>query len=320
MPECIVCKENYVAGKPCKRCGSDNDAWEDWKHKEEKLGAPWAMLNFLAPHLWLPLLIAVWALVFGSLGVLWFWSGIKPYVLWLAIALTFLGCILAAQSTYANRFALREQKLLARVQRGWRNKFRPGLTPGVALGLTLILSILLVESATLWGLMAWLVLEPSPTASIAEVTPPDEAIPQELPPLDQRVTRALPLICLIGYILVPVAFARTSSYMLAQEYAGRLNERLPQPIFLRENLLAEVVQREAARTVGKSPGNWAWDQMERTEGGGVQFKALEKTGTRTEESLTGEKVERPIYTTYTVEANPWSRILKVVPEEPEEET
>jgi signal transduction histidine kinase len=285
----------------------------------ETLGTPWAMVHFLAPHFWLPLLIAIWALVFGLLGMFWFWSGVKAYVLWLAIAFTFLGCILSAQSAYANRFRLREQELLARVQRGWKNRFRPGLTPGVALGLTIVLSILLVESAVLWDLTAWLVLEPPSTASIVEVPPLEEGIPRQVIPLEERVTRAFPLMCLIGYVLVPAAFARTSALMLAQEYAGRLNERLPQPIFLRENLLAEVVQREATHAVGKSPGNWTWDQIERGENGGVRLKALEKTGTRTEESLTGDKVERPVYTTYVIEADPWSRITKVAPEEPEGE-
>jgi len=323
MPECVVCKGYYEAGQRCKRCGSDNSAWEQWKREMEVLGTPWAMVHFLAPHFWLPLLIAIWALVFGLLGMFWFWSGVKAYVLWLAIAFTFLGCIFAAQSAYANRFALREQELLARVQRGWKKSLGPGmqatLAPAVAVVLTVILSIVLVNNATLWGLMAWLVLEPPSTASIMEVTPLEEGIPGEDLPLEEKVTRALPLMCLIGYVLVPVAFARASSYMLAQEYAGRLNERLPQPIFLRENLLAEVVQREATHAVGRSPGNWTWDHMERSDSGGIRLKALEKTGTRTEESLTGDKVERPVYTTYVIEADPWSRITKVAPEEPEGE-
>nr|HID13154.1 hypothetical protein [Anaerolineae bacterium] len=52
--------------------------------------------------------------------------------------------------------------------------------------------------------------------------------------------------------------------------------------------------------------------MERTDDGRIRLKATVRAGSRVEESLTGERTERPVYVTYEVEANPWSRITKVV--------
>jgi hypothetical protein len=52
--------------------------------------------------------------------------------------------------------------------------------------------------------------------------------------------------------------------------------------------------------------------MERTADGGISLKAIVREGSKTEESLTGEQTESPVYVTYMVEADPWSRITKVV--------
>jgi len=62
----------------------------------------------------------------------------------------------------------------------------------------------------------------------------------------------------------------------------------------------------------QGPRSWIWDEMERTADGGIRLKAIIKAGSKMEESLTGERIERPVYVTYVVEADPWSRIAKVV--------
>ena len=331
MPECIVCKADYTPDEPCPRCGSDNSGWEEWKREEEALSPEQALLRFLMPHFCMPLLIAGWALAFGLMGMLWPWGGVRPPILVLAIALTFVGCVLAAQDVYTKRFELREQELLRRVKRGQKKglglEAQTLLVPGITLILAMSLTVSMVQSRTVWKLMEWLVLEDTTTTE----GPLDEGVPpsQEEPGLKEKVRRVFPLMCLSGYVTL-AAFAYSSSLMLAREYARRLNERLPQPIFLREGLMTEIVRREAARVVCRptaprviggeetptgieqKPRSWTWDEMERMDNGGIRLKAIVQAGSKTVESLTGKQAKYPILITYEIEADPWSRITKVV--------
>jgi hypothetical protein len=140
------------------------------------------------------------------------------------------------------------------------------------------------------------------------------------------------------YVAFMTSFTYSASLQQALLYAKKMNRALPQPIFLRDELLAEVVRREAARVVGRPVAptviggeegasqaergsrHWTWDEMERTEEGGVRLKAIVRTGKKVEESLTGERTERPVYVTYEVRANPWSLITKVArAKEPEKD-
>ena len=375
MPECIVCKANYVPGEACPRCESDNSAWEEWKREERELGTPRALLYFLAPYLGLPLMIAGWALAFGLLGMLWPWGGVKPSMLVLAVALTFVGCIVAALDVHGKRFTLRERELLRKVQRGRKKGIGIGvqtlLAPAIALGLAMLLTLLMIRNRMVWETLEWLVLEPQPGATTVEETSMSEGAPsedtpaieettaqpqeespnggttaieetpapessqeepspqeQEELPTKEKVKRAFPLICLSGYVTL-AAFAYSSSLMLAQEYARQLDEFLPLPIFLREDLLTEVVRHEAElivcrpitpRVIGgeetpdrteQRPRSWTWDEMERTDDGGIRLKAIVRMSNKVETSLTGEQIESPVEITYQVEANPWSRITKV---------
>jgi len=109
-----------------------------------------------------------------------------------------------------------------------------------------------------------------------------------------------------------------------------MNGTLPHPIFLRDELMAEVVRREAACVVGRPVApmgiggdegvgqaehgsrRWTWDEMERTEDGGIRLKAIEQAGNKVEEGLTGGVTECPVHVTYEIRADPWSRIIKVV--------
>ncbi len=262
MPECIVCKGHYEVGQRCERCGADNSAWEEWKREEEGLGAPEALLHFLAPHLFLPLMVAGWALIFGLLGMLWPWGGVKPHVLVPVIAFTFIGCILAAVDIYEKRFDLREKELLRKIRRGRKKgigiEVRTLLVPAIVLSLAMILTLSLIQSETLWELVGWLVLEPRPGDSGVEETPAQQEetssegapLPQEKPDIQERFGRAFPLMCLSGYVTL-VAFAYSSSLMLARVYARRLNERLPHPIFLQDEKLAQIVRREAEVELGR---------------------------------------------------------------------
>jgi hypothetical protein len=57
--------------------------------------------------------------------------------------------------------------------------------------------------------------------------------------------------------------------------------------------------------------------MERTADGGIRLKAIARAESKTEERPIGEWTEHPVYATYVVEADPWSRITKVIRMKPE---
>jgi hypothetical protein len=332
MPECIVCKAEYTVGELCPRCDSDNSAWERWKEGENKRGAPWGFLDFLKLHFYTPVIISYLALMLGLFGIAGPWVDIELSVLVPVVAFTVGMCVYIAQRVYGRRFALREEELFGRLGRGRKKEFRPqdraSLAPVVAIVVVIILGLLLVESRPVWTYANLLMHSPLPSpAGIVDVPSPEDTEPS----LEDRIGRALPLISLTAYALFLVAYAYSSSLMLAREYARRLNDKVPLPIFLREDLLTEVVQREAGQFVhrtitatkhgggsgakksaGAKPvsGTWTWDEMERTTDGGISFRAIVES-TKTEETLSGELLERTVSTTYVVEADAWGRIIKV---------
>ncbi len=328
MPECIVCKGYYEAGRPCGRCGADNRAWEDWQRGERN--TRWPLLRFLALHFYMPWVIAGWALLFGLIGIVWPWGGVKPPFLVLAILLTVVLSVLTAQDVYAARYALREDALLQRVRRGKARRAgaaRPALAflaPAIAIVVTGALTVLLVRSSFLWELADWFVFDDSSSASQIDGTPEQE---HDLS-TRERVVRAFPLMCLIAYVSVPPTLAYYSSTKVAEEYARRLNERVPQPIFMREALLVDVVRREAehiaqrgnpleesrhtgtSATMGLVSRVWTWDEMDRRDDGGVRMTAV-VADTKEEESITGQVIKRSVRTVYEVQADAWGCITSV---------
>jgi hypothetical protein len=253
MPECSVCRGYYEEEQSkCNRCGSDNSAWKEWRREEKELGTVRSVIRFLEPLLGLPLIIASCALAFGLLGTVWLWGGIRPPVLVLIIAFTCVLCLSAPFYVYAERFALRERELLRRVQRGWKHKGigiseQALLVPAVSAALAMLVALLLLQSDMVWGAMEWLVLEPT------EPAVDEQTAEQAEPGLKEKVERAIPLMCLSGYVFAMASSAYASSLMLGQEYAQRLNESLPYPIFLQDEKLAQIVRREAEIELGRDP-------------------------------------------------------------------
>lgn len=332
MPECIVCRGEYTKGRKCPRCESDNSAWENWRRRENQDRTLKGFFDFLALHAYVPAIIAYCALPFGLLGMSGPWLPLRLSVLLPGVALTFALCLYITQYSYASRFALREQELLGRVRRGWRKKLEPGsrafIAPAGAIVLVIIFTILLVKNEFVWEFAALLMREaPSSAAAVEEMPVQEEtadeaasSLQEEEVSLRQRLSRALPLISLAAYALFFVAFVYSSSLTLAREYAQRLNEELPLPIFLRENLMTEIVKREAGRIVHRAIGpgggqptsrNWTWDEMERMEDGGIRLTAIVQ-GTRKKEGSSSDKLlERGVSTAYVVETDPWGWIIKV---------
>ena len=349
MPECIVCKGYYTSGTVCSRCGSDNRIWLAWRQSEPaEQGGLWGLLRFTEPHLYLPFFLTAIALALGLMGIAGLWEGVNLAVRLLTVAATVGGCLVIIQSAYTGRHKLREEYLLAKVKAAQSKKGTSAylgaqlkliLVWAIVLGLLFYLVQAFIRSDLLWRILVWLFLEPSD--GIPGLPLPDEIL--------QRIGSALPLLFMAAYVGISLASVYTSSQMLVHQYAEHASKVLPPPIFQQEERLVRVVQKEAQRhlsrlqspptiqqppgknstipATGRSPeqeatrkgGEWTWDQMERTGDGGVRLKAVVREGSKTEESLTGKPTEIPVYTTYVIEADPWSRITKVAPEEPEGE-
>jgi hypothetical protein len=215
----------------------------------------WGLLHFTEPHCYAPFLIITAALGFGFMGIAGLWEGVNLATRLLATVATVGGCLVIIQGVYEGRHKLRETELLTRVGRrrkgieiGFSAQLKTILVPVMAVGLVLLLAYALVQSDVLWKLSEWLFLEDSEEG--VPPPPPEESKPSQIG-FRERVKRALPLILLGGYIGLSLALVYSSSMMLARCYINRLNEFLPQPIFLQDENLARIVRREAEVELGR---------------------------------------------------------------------
>ncbi len=333
MAECIVCKGEYTSGEPCPRCGADNRPWENWpqEHPEEQ-GGPRGLEAFMRPHLYLPLILTLYAFGCSLLGLGGIWTGVRPGFQLLAVILTVGGCLLVTYANYEARHSIREQMLLAPLCRGWKAALNAPSTQAILIpALTILLAFLLVagtvSSPLLRELLCWLVFDPG-------------YCKEDPGGFRERATEALPLIlmlCSSGFL---VSFAYSSSLLLAMRYANEMNRELPMPLFTDENRLARVVRTAAeevldrkkgtvvhligARTVPGSQtqqpewreeqryaGHWNWSDLERTPDGGIRMKAYIQEDCRQVETASGLPQTQRTVAIYTVTADPWGRIRQI---------
>ena len=315
MPECIVCKGYYTSGTTCPRCGSDNEPWNEWQKSEPvEKGGLQGLLYFTEPHLHVPFFLTAIALALGLMGIAGMWEGVNMAVRLLAVAITVVGCLVIIQGAYTGRHKLREDYMLthvktARSKKGSRIHFsvqlKMILTWVAVVGIILLLGWAFIRSEDLWRIVAWLLLESTDTTPV----PP---LPADI---RQRIASALPLFFLLAYVGIFLALVYSSAKMLAHQYAERASRKLPPPIFLQGELLARIVQQEAQRHLSRvqpQSGGWIWEDMERTDDGGIRFTAWGKgEHSRVERSKTGDRTEYLQRVSYTIEADPWGRIVKI---------
>ncbi|HHS98248.1 MAG TPA: hypothetical protein ENK08_10215 [Chloroflexi bacterium] len=247
MPECIVCKGEYEPGRPCPRCGADNTPWERWREQMPEEQGGWrSPLAFAEPHLYLPFVITFLAFGCGLLGLGGVWAGLTAGVQLLFLIMTVSGCLLAFYAVYEARHQIREQQLLSRVRSGrlaWlrRPNARAILLPALTLLLLFLFVLAILSSDLLRSLLCIFVFEPGYCKN-----PPGG--------LRARLLEAFPLILALFYGGGLISFTYSSSLLLALRYANRLNEALPQPIFLDENRLACIVRRAAEQVLNRRDG------------------------------------------------------------------
>ena len=227
----------------------------------------------------MPFLVVAMALGFGLMGIAGLWRGVNLAIRLLATVATVGGCLVIIQGVYEGRHKLRETKLLALVRVGPRKRLLSArlkrflgtrsktiLVPTVVVGLTLLLAYALIQSDALWQLSKWLLLQPEEEAPSLEPEPPP---PDEF---RRRVIHALPLISMGGYVGFCLSLTYSSAMMLAWRYAREMNQYLPQPIFMNDNLLAEVIRSEAAPLLSVRAGDITWYKFRRTRDGGAELE------------------------------------------------
>lgn len=312
MPECIFCKADYRPGNPCPRCGTDNGAWEQWQTRYQGLGG-W--MAFMAPGLYLPLLLTALVFPLGVTGVrsLWLAQQVNwPWSLPALLVLTF-ACLLIALATYEDRDRLREIELLNRVRRGpirfFGATFRMSAIPAVV---TLAMS-------------AWTTIilsRPAPTLPSQNRLEFLLGIVESLGVFSTATYNAMveiltiggPIsIVALGYASLMPTLVYSSSLALTRVYAKRMNEQVPLPIFLDTAHLSKLVRSEAEQTCSNLGPGLIWEGLERTEDGGIKLTARYRHDRKVLEDLAGKKIDLPVHTKCEVVADPWGRILSIKP-------
>jgi hypothetical protein len=211
------------------------------------------------------------------------------------------------------------------------------LIPAIVIGLILILTYAIMSSDLLRAVLQWLLFEPT-------YRPLEPEQMTQLSELKAKAEQALPIVLLIGYIGGSFALTYFSSMLLSQQYASRMNDTLPHPIFLQGDLLVRVVQEEIQRHLrqaeapspvrrrpgsntepyqtenalasgGEAPLNisrWIWENLERTNDGGIKLIAqAECEDSPVEETITGLRTKYPEFVSYAVRADRWGRIVSI---------
>jgi len=214
------------------------------------------------------------------MGIGGLWEGVNSIARVLTTAASVGLSLLVLQGVYERRHKLREDYLLERVKASSKKKPRkiPQLkvhsktmfVPVMTTVVVLLLACALVQSEMVWKLSEMLSIveeeeathtpTPTPTSTpkpgtTPEPTPTPTPTPKPTAPappgFPEKVERAWPLIFLSGYVGLSPALVYSSSMLLAQEYTKRMNRKLPLPIFLQDEKLAQIVRKEAEVELGR---------------------------------------------------------------------
>jgi len=190
----------------------------------------------------------------GILGIAGLWAGIVPGFQLLAAVATTAGCLIIPLSVYESRHDLRVQDLLDR-SHSLRRRFaltvrwRSIIAPALAISLVLFLAFLLVTDDLVWSIVSMFALQSRPTQ-----TGEGQATDAEGGEWQIRIQQAMPLIAMGLYVALMLSLSYSSALLLALRYAREMNRNLPLPIFMRDALLAQIVQQQAERALARPGG------------------------------------------------------------------
>jgi hypothetical protein len=237
MPTCIVCKGEYAkANTQCSKCGVNN---QDWEMERTRSGV-FKALEFFG-GVWG--LLALSSLMLPGVSIVAYDYIQLVASVRIGVPLAIILCFVIFLFTYALRFSAREYELLRYVRKGWQ--------PTLAL-----MALLTFNMALIMALVVAFVLEAHLSESALTYT--------------QGLTRAL---MTIFFSLTFVSVTLSAMLMSIRSFAKRLNELVPQPIFLRDDLLLDVLIKSAQKQLGGKT-TLSLVEVSRTDGGGI--KALVK--------------------------------------------
>ncbi|MBC8492378.1 MAG: hypothetical protein H8D43_01230 [Chloroflexi bacterium] len=175
---------------------------------------------------------------------------------------------------YTRRFSLREYQLLRQARSAW--------SPSLAVLATVILAILLI--------CASLVIAPHFSPRIIETPSPFYSD-----------------IHLFYFAdIVAIALAIFLMLLAALGFIGRLNQRVPPPIYLRVDELASLVLSSAEERLGYGHEQLKPIAMKRTNSGGIRITA--KGVERVKKKSNGELVTVKLDRVWNIEADQWGRV------------
>jgi hypothetical protein len=157
----------------------------------------------------------------------------------IGVPLALILCFVVFLFTYALRFSAREYELLRHVRKGWQ--------PTLAL-----MALLAFNMAVIMALAVAFVLEAHLDEFSSTYT--------------TGLTRAL---MTIFFSLTFVNVTLSAMLMSIRSFAKRLNELVPHPIFLRDDLLVDVLIQSAQKQLGGKT-TLSLVEMSRTDGGGIR--------------------------------------------------
>lgn len=245
MATCRVCEAEYIPGRPCARCKTDNRQWEEELDKKPRV----ERINDFFANVW-----GGFALIIPLVFLLVF-VGVLSYLLLsdspivgnraklLSYFLAFFMPFIHTLYFYALRFSLWEYEWLRQVRKG---RWPPlALLGAVSFEMAIVLAILYVFLNIYWGSM-----------------------PPGAEPWSVGIWRAIFTPLLLSLVIMILHLA--ALLMCTVVYIRKINRRVPQPIYMDRDLLVEVALDSLEEKVGpkhllKVP------EVDRAEDGGIKM-------------------------------------------------
>ena len=285
MANCAVCREDIVVGSVCPRCGNDNRDVKDLTLGY--FGSIWAILSFLL------IVVPLFMLLPGVFS--WADDILQPVVsLRVAGPITLLITLIVAFFMFSMREELHEGALISPF------KEKPGRSLPIW---ALTFFLLAVAIAFLLGFAI--------TTKHMLIGAPGEWNARLQGKLVYGGTMHLLLKLLMTgcFVLLFAFFSLSAGLMAVYEYGQFVDERLPDPIYLNEQLLLDVVLDMVRKELGKSV-EVQMTEMSRLPDAGVAITLHHKGDLNIGDTKLLEQKG------WKVEADRWGRVYKMVETSP----
>ena len=285
MANCAVCREDIERGAMCPRCGSDNSNVQDLTLGY--FGSIWAILSF----------ILIFAPLFMLLPGVFSWANeiLQPVVsLRVAGPIALLITLIVAFFMFSMREELHEGALTS----PFKEK------PGRSLPIWALTFFLLAV------LLAFLLGFAITTKHLLIGAPGDWSAQLQGKLVYGGTLHLLLQLLMTGcFVLLLAFFSLSAGLMAVYEYGQFVDERLPDPIYLNEQLLLKVVLEMVRNKLGPDV-EVQMTEMNRLPNAGVSMTLHHKGELNIDDTKLLEQKS------WKVEADRWGRVQKVVETSP----